>query len=320
MRLDDRARRAAEELTEAIRAARFTVRSPAIDSRVSWPTVAVTTLLVAVAVGAPLLWTATRSHPVGGVPANTTAAPTAATTTTTFAIPSFPAATVEELITGFYAALNDRDDEAVRSLSRVGARHTVYVAEADAAGITATFAYKSHRISDDGIEQIEIIGEPIESGATVTVPVRYRYSGATEVYEGFDVMVVTRVPDGLLIAGGASFLGASGLTIDPTTSATSETERAAWNADDRDGVLAVFADDGFLWDDLTDPDAIYAGDDLWAFVSGSLWFEVDFTAEPILSGPFAAIPTRLVATGSRSDGITLYLVRDGRIVVQAFAQ
>jgi hypothetical protein len=75
-----------------------------------------------------------------------------------------------------------------------------------------------------------------------------------------------------------------------------------------------------LWEDVTDPDTKHSDDGLADFLSSSMWFDVEFTGDLQVSGPFAAAPTRLFTSASSSEGITIYLVRDGKIVLQAFAQ
>jgi hypothetical protein len=237
--------------------------------------------------------------------------------TTTVAVKT-PAASAGELVTALYAALNARDDAAFRALSTADAHHVVYWAGTSSAGIQSDFAHASYWLTYSGIQSIEVLGEPIVSGATITVPVRYHYVEGP--YIGFDVIVTAEVPEGLLITGGATLLADQAVALDPTAIAVIEAEHTAWNDGDADGVVATFAADAMVWDDLADPEATYTGDALAEFVLAGLGFNVEITAEPLFSGPFIALPNRRVAPTDVSDGISIYLVRDGNITLQGFAQ
>ncbi|MBI5157162.1 MAG: hypothetical protein HZA58_04020 [Acidimicrobiia bacterium] len=249
----------------------------------------------------------------------TTQATTTTGAATTVAAAKTPAATVDELVAGLYAALNAHDDDALRALSTDEARHAVYWANASSQGIQADFAIATYRMATSGIEEIEILGDPIVSGQTVTVPVRYHYAGEGP-YIGFDVLVTGAAAGGLLLAGGTTLFADESLTLDPTALVVVEAERIAWNDGDADAVLDTIAENGLFWDDLTNVEATYQGDELRGFVMSSLWFEVETTGEPTPSGPFLAVPNRLVAATDESEGISIYLIRDGKITLHSFAQ
>lgn len=253
------------------------------------------------------------------VPATTVAVSTTVPVPTTVVVAKVPAVSVDDLVTRLYAALNGGDDAGLRALSTEAARHVVYWAGTATAGIQTDFAIANYRMATSGIESIEILGEPILSGATITVPVRYHYPSEGD-YIGFDVLVTTEAEGGLLIVGGATIFADQAVTLDPTALAVIEAEHAAWNDEDATAVVANFAADGMFWDNLTDAAATYTGEALMTFVISSQWFDVEITAEPVTSGPFIAVPNRLVAPDDSSEGISIYLIRDGKITLQAFAQ
>lgn len=258
----------------------------------------------------------------------TTQAPTTVASTTSVPVSvtpvavKTPAGSVDELVVALYAALDAYDDEAFRALSTDGARHAVFFYDGTGHGeITANFAVANYRLAASGIESIEILGDPIVSGEAVAIPVRYRYPEGD--YVGFDVIIAEQqTGGGVLISGGVTFLADPDLAADPTAIPVIETEVAAWNAGGAAGVLATMHDDAAFWDDLdgVDPTTLYTGSALENFISTSLWFNVEITAEPTTSGPFIAVPNRLTASGDSSEGISIFLIRDGKIALHAYAQ
>lgn len=322
MRLDEHARRAAAELQEAGRRAQFTVVPPGTRSPRWWPIAAVAATIV-LAVGTPLAWRlASTDDGFADSPTTTRSVTSTSSTvvaTSTVAAVKTPAGSVDELVTALYAALNSDDDAALRSLSTDEARHAVYWAGAALQGIQTDFAIATYRLATSGIDRIELLGEPIVSGNTITIPVRYFYV-AEGPYLGFDVLVTEAVDGGLLISGGATLFADENLAVDPAGVTVIEAEHAAWNANDADGVVANFATNGTFWETMPDPEATHTGDDLRSFVTDSLWFEVEITADPTTSGPFIAVPNRLVAATDESEGISIYLIRDGKITLHSFAQ
>jgi hypothetical protein len=232
-----------------------------------------------------------------------------------------PAGSVEELVTALYAALDADDDVAFRALSTEGARHGVYFYDGSGHGaITANFAVANYRLASSGIESIEILGEPIVSGEAVAIPVRYHYADGN--YIGYDVLIAERqTGGGMLISGGVTFLADPDLTADPTALTVIESDVAAWNAADVAGSLATMHDDAAFWDSLdeVDPTTIYEGDALRTWLTATMWFQVEITADLTTSGPFIAVPNRLVASDS-SEGISIYLIRDGKTALHAYAQ
>jgi hypothetical protein len=259
------------------------------------------------------------SDPTTATVPPTTLAPTVATTATTApAAPAHPA-TADELVTALYAALNAKDDAAFRALSAPGAHHTFFYDFGQGAGMfPAGFDHSASALVSTATTSIEVIGDVIEFGDVLAIPVRYTHPN--EVDTGYDVLIVERSPQGLLIAGGATLYAAPGLEPDPTTAEVVGAEVAAWNAGDVAGVMALMDEVATMWDDLGNPESKHRGAALELFIDSSLWFQVELDGEFSYSGPFAAVPTRLITATDSSEGITLYLIRDGRIILQGFAQ
>jgi hypothetical protein len=256
----------------------------------------------------------------------TTPVTTAATTSTT-GVPvtepsaKTPAATVEDLVAALYDALNAKDDAAFRALSSDTAYHDFFYYNGSGTGrFPGGFAHESSNLAATGLLEIEVLGDPLVSGEAVAIPTRYTHTDEVDV--GFDLLVLKNTPDGYLIAGGATFYAKEGVDLDIDSGVTIWEEHLRWNDGDTEGVLDFFADGATMWDQVTDPTARVTGDELAGFVAASLWFDIELPGDPMFttSGPFAVVPTRLVATTDTSDGITLYLIRDGKVVLQAFAQ
>jgi ketosteroid isomerase-like protein len=333
MKLDDLARRAAAEVGEASRRARFTVRPPG-SRRWRLPAVVVAaTAVVALGVGVPLLllkgpWATTVLEP--GLTTTSVATTTAATTTTeamtttTLAAGKTPMATVDELVAAVHAAVNAKDGDAVWALTADDAFHPVYYVGGRTGHISDNLT-PDYDWSSDPLQGIEVLGESLVSGDVVVTPVRATYPEPTGVLTGFDVLVVRRVEGGLLIGGAATFFADDwpDLVADPAEAqALIEASAAAFNADDVEGMLALMTEDGAIWADMTDIDTLYRGAALQEFLAADLGFTVGFTGEPVASGRFFAVPSRNTdtATGFTYDGMYIYWIVDGKIALQAYAQ
>jgi hypothetical protein len=134
-------------------------------------------------------------------------------------------------------------------------------------------------------------------------------------------VTIVEAPRGCLAADAVHFWNAEGPEADQAEYlAVIEAQRVAWNAGDADGVPAAMGPQAMLWEDATDPDTRYSGDALSDFIAGSLWFDVETTGPPALSGLFAALPTRLSTVSDSSDPITVFRIEDGTIALQAFQQ
>ena len=318
MELDELAAHAADELREAGREARFSVHSPAGRPRTLWPALAVAAVLLLL--GSTLLWMTRWDEPgIGASGSTTTQVSTTVPASVTSVAPKTPAGSVDELVTALYAALNTSDDHAFWALSTNGARHGVYVYDGTGHGeITANFAVANYRLASSGIESIEVLGEPLVSGEAVAIPVRYHYPEGD--YLGYDVIIAEQqTGGGVLIAGGVTFLADPDLTADPTALSVIQADVAAHNAGDPDGVLATMNDNAAFWDNLDEADSatLYTGQALRTFVTGITWFDVEITSDPTTSGPFIAVPNHLSVGG---DGISIYLIRDGKTAFHGYAQ
>jgi len=327
MKLDDLGRRAAAEIREATRQARFAAGAPGSRKPfLARPAVAVGAAVVVLVVGLPLLFVLRPWGQEVLEPGPTTTTTTQITTTTTTTIPGSakrPATDVDELVARLYAALNAMDDEAFRALSADGAQHAAYITDGTTGSITSSFFHDSYRLASAGYLSIAALGEPIVSGYVVAVPVAYTYPEAVGVLTGFDLLVLTPTGSGWLLGGGATFLADPGLEADlAEAEAPIEASAAAFNADDVDGMLATYAEYGVLWEDVTDAGSTYTGAALRRFLSYNLYFTVEFTAEPAASGPFVVVPSHhtVEATANGSDGMYVFWIRDGEIALQAYAQ
>ena len=334
MKLDDLARRAADEVREASRGARFTVRAP--GSRPLWarPATALAAAVVVLAVGLPLLilkgpWSRTVLEP-GPITTTTAATSTTSTTTTevstTLAAGKTPAATVDELVAAVYAAINAKDSDAVWALTTDDAPHPIYYASVTVGHISDNLL-PGYDFASSPLQGVEVLGEPVVSGDVVAVPVAYTFpADVAGVVTGFDLMVIRHVEGGLLVEGAATLYGDNrpDLVPDPADAwALIEASASAFNAGDVEGVLALMGENAALWEDVTDVDAIYRGTDLSEFLSAKVWgFTVGFTGEPVVSGRFLAVPSRHTntANGVAYDGLYVFWISDGKIALQAYAQ
>ena len=343
MKLDDLARRAAAEVGEASRKARFTVRVP--GSRPHWarPAVAFAAAAIVLAVGVPLLllygpWVT----PITEVPVTTTitvvttttvattttaTTTTVATTTTGGAPAKAPAATVEELVTAYYATGNAGDYDAFRALNTDDCMHAIYYVAGSVGRISDNISHADYDFAADPLQGIEVLGESVVSGDVVAVPVAYTYpADVLGVLTGFDVLVVRHVEGGLLVGAVATFFADNqpDLAADPVEAqALVEAAAAAFNADDVEGVLALMTEEGAIWEDMTDIDTIHQGAaDLRDVLVADLGFTVGFPGDLVASGRFFAVPGRHTdaATGFTYDGMYIFWIRDGKIALQAYAQ
>ena len=260
--------------------------------------------------------------------ATTTAAPTTTTTqeatttaapTTALAPAETPVASVEELVTRIFAALTAGDAEALRGLYADGTWHRVYTLQEGAllpAGNANMDTYQP------GGEAWEVLGEVMVAGKVAVTPVQVTYAENLDgagTWVGFDVNVVEAVPGG--------FLGGTGLTLFTEVDAPESLEAdpaevagllaaqaAAWAVGDIDGVLADYWEqakyiDGFTYETVGPAELadFYAG------------MRLEFTGEPVISGPLFAVATRVtdLASGAVTDGVSVYWIREGEIALHA---
>jgi len=228
-----------------------------------------------------------------------------------------PAATLEELAERRYAALNAEDNEALLALNAVGALHFDYLVEGPAGVVHRSFLVAEHDATSED-QAVEVLGEPIVSGNTVAVPVRYRYSCG--VATGFDVLAAERTASGgLLIARSATHYAARPAAgVNPAVvQDLIAAQTAAWTAGDVDGVLATYGENAAYIEVLTG--YVYTGGTLRSFFADR---SLEFTGPPVISGSFVAVPTRTTdrGTGLAEDGVSIYWIRDGKIVLHSYAQ
>jgi len=337
MKLDDLARRAADEVREASREARFTVRAP--GSRPPWarPLVALGAAAVVLAIGVPLLllygpWVgpvidgSTTTLPVVTTTTTAAATTTVATTTTTAGPAKTPMPTVEELVAAYYATGNAGDWDGFRALNTDDCMHAIYYVEGRTGAISDNISHAAYDFASDPNQGIEVLGEFFVSGDgdVVVVPVAWTYPDPTGVLTGFDVLVVRHGDGGLLVGGAATFFADDrpDLVADPAEAwALIEASRAAFNADDVEGVLATMSGSAVFWEDMTDVETIHGGTALREFLTANLMLSIELTGEPVASGRFVAVPGRNTDDrGFFGDGMYVFWISDGKIALQAYAQ
>jgi hypothetical protein len=271
-------------------------------------------------IGAPTtaeVTTMTGASTTTEAPTTSAVTTTAVASTTAPAWGTAPAATLVELVDGYFAALTDKDTERYRGLVASPDRsRALYSIDDEGWAVLGTVYFGSYDPAYDDMI-VERLGELIVSGDTVTVPSRWTLIGDEEtwVFVGFFVDVTEPVPGGFLHGGGAVFFtdvdAAVFVDADPAMVGEILTaQAAAWADGDIDGVLAGYAEqasyvDGF--NHLTRRHNQLAG-----FYAG---IQLEFTGEPVISGPLVAVATRVtdLASGVSSDGISIYWIEDGLI-------
>jgi inosine-uridine nucleoside N-ribohydrolase len=217
-----------------------------------------------------------------------------------------PAASMEALVTGLLAAAEDGNGDAWRALCSDDATQAVFLVTGESGSFVDEYAMAEWNPAATPLVDTAVVGAAAVSGDVATIPVRSTYqSGPARDVAGFAVIIGTRVEGGLLVAGGASFLAEVGAEADPTVAQTLiETQLAAWNADDLEGVLATLTDDlGAQVRETLEADAF--------------GYQVEITGPPRLSGPFALVPNRLTedTSGVGTDGFFVYWIQDGKIAL-----
>ncbi len=326
MKVDDRLRRAADEVREAGREARFTVRAP--GSRPFWarPVVVFSAAAaVALAIGVPLLllhgpW---RGRVLGPGPTTTLATTTLATTTTgvptttTLAPGETPVASVEELVTGIFAALTAGDAGSFQGLFADDTWHGIYTVQGGAGDLVESVDNDTYLPVG---EAWEVLGDVTVAGNVAVTPVQATYPETRDTagaWVGFDVTVVEAVPGGFLGGIGIALLAevnAPGYAeTDPAVvEELLAAQAAAWAVGDIDGVLAGYWEMATYMDGLTF--GTISAAEMADFYAG---MRLGFVGEPVISGPFFAVVTRVtdLASGVVADGVSLYWVREGQIAL-----
>lgn len=266
----------------------------------------------------PVTTTTTTTHVTTTTEApTTTQAPTTTTqgATTTLAPGETPAASIEELVTRIFAALTAGDAEALRGFFADGTYQRIYAVQRGAAGHVGTADNDTYQ--PEG-EVWEVLGEVRVAGRVAVAPVRATYSAAAGsemegVWVGFDVTVVEEVVDGFLGGTGVVLYtkvdSADYVEADPAEVADLlASQTAAWAAGDVDGVLAGY------WEQAryVDGSRGYSRMGLAGFFAG---MRLEFIGEPLISGPFFAVATRVtdLESGVSADGFSVYWVNEGVI-------
>jgi len=320
MKVDDRLRRAADEVREAGREARFTVRAP--GSRPFWarPVVVFSAAAaVVLAIGVPLLflqgpW---RSRVLEPAPTTTS---TQVTTTTlapmaTVSVPGkTPAASVEDVMLTIHTAINEGNDAAHLGVVANGSLMLFYTVHGLDGESGSTLGMG--QLLPSRLEQEMETGEVVVSGDSGAAVLRLVYPDPEPAWVGFNTFVAEPVAGGFLYVAGAWIAAeesAGYAEADPAVVAELlAAQAAAWAAGDVDGVLAGYWEqaeyiDGYAYETVSAAGlaGLYAG------------LRLEFTGEPVISGPFFAVATRVtdLASGVATDGVSVYWVREGEIAL-----
>ena len=172
------------------------------------------------------------------------------------------------------------------------------------------------RLLPSSLEQVMETGEVVVSGYAGAAALRLVYSDPEPAWVGFNTFVAEPVAGGFLYAGGAWIAAEeSGGYAEADPAVVAEllaAQAAAWAAGDVDGVLAGYWEqaeyiDGYAYETV-------GAAELADFYAG---MRLEFTGEPVISGPFFAVATRVtdLASGVAADGVSVYWVREGEIAL-----
>lgn len=240
-----------------------------------------------------------------------------------------PMPSMEALIGATYASVEARDTDAFYALRTPEALHSVYYSAAGDFTLVGTFTPTAKlNLATDQLRRLERLGPPIFSGMIVAVPGEYRYATETEI--GFDLFRIEKVKDGYLIAEQATVYAKT--PVDP------EVERfvaedagtlvtsfvTAWNEGDVEAARATFAPNGESWSGWHSTRDVFSGDGLTEWIADNLWIEVVAPPEEaVVAGPFLVVPNTLINSNNRtdtSDGMSLFMLEDGKIALHIFHQ
>jgi ketosteroid isomerase-like protein len=303
MELDERARLAAAELRDAGHQARYTSRPPGALVRYRRAVAVAALALVAL----PMAWLWSR-------PATTVGSATSTTPES-----------IETLVDAYVAALNSGDAPSLHGLSTTAAAYADLVFVLDSQGAptgvaTAAFDNPASYLAARGASLLEATAAPIQSGASVALPVRGVNTEHT--LTGFVVLTVEEVESTFLIAGSVTILAVPEVELDDSATEVVESYIAAWNTGEAAEVLPFLANDATVWDSMqrANPTLAWRGDAVRMLITSSMWFTVETTGPMMTSGPFLAVPNRLQAPGDASEGLSVLLVDDGLILFHGFSQ
>jgi hypothetical protein len=223
-------------------------------------------------------------------------------------------ATVGELV-ALYTAVNEKDDAAHLGMITDDSRMFFYMVH----GLDpdeAPFSLMLRTVLPSSLDQVMETGEVVVSGHAAAAALRIVYPDPEPAWVGFSTWVAEPVAGGFLCAGGAwTAAEVSGGYAEADPAVVEEllaAQAAAWAAGDIDGVLADYWDQAIYIDGFTYETVGPA--ELADFYAG---MRLEFTGEPVISGPFVAVATRVtdLASGVATDGVSVYWIREGEIAL-----
>jgi hypothetical protein len=178
-----------------------------------------------------------------------------------------------------------------------------------------TFSLPFVQLLPSSQDQVMETGEEVVSGHAAAAALRIVYPDGPALV-GFNTGLAEPVAGGFLYAGGAflaAWESAGYAEADPAVVAELlAAQAAAWAAGDVDEVLAGYWEqaeyiDGYAYETVE-------AAELAGFYSG---MRLEFTGEPVISGPFFAVATRVtdLASGVATDGVSVYWIRNGEIAL-----
>ena len=225
-----------------------------------------------------------------------------------------PAASVEDVMLTIHTAINEGNDAAHLGVVANGSLMLFYTVHGLDGESGSTLGMG--QLLPSRLEQEMETGEVVVSGDTGAAVLRLVYPDPEPALVGFNTFVAEPVAGGFLYAGGvwiAAWESGGYAEADPAVVAELlAAQAAAWAAGDVDGVLAGYWEqaeyiDGYAYETVSAAGlaGLYAG------------LRLEFTGEPVISGPFFAVATRVtdLASGVATDGVSVYWVREGEIAL-----
>jgi len=246
-------------------------------------------------------------------PGPTTTTSTTAPTTTVLEGKT-PVASVGELV-ALHTAVNDKDDAAHLGMITDDSRMFFYLVHG-LDGDDAPISTMLRAVLPSSLDQVMETGEVVVSGYAAAAALRLVYPDPEPAWVGFNTWLAEPVAGGFLCAGAAWIAAEESAGYAEADPAVVEelltAQAAAWAAGDIDGVVAGYWEyakyiDGFTYETVGPAELadFYAG------------MRLEFTGEPVISGPFFAVATRVtdLASGVSRDGVSVYWIREGEIAL-----
>jgi len=235
--------------------------------------------------------------------------------TTTVSVPGkTPAASVEDVMLTIHTAINEANDAAHLGVVADGSLMLFYTVHGLDGESGSTLGMG--QLLPSRLEQEMETGEVVVSGDTGAAVLRLVYPDPEPAWVGFNTFVAEPVAGGFLYVAGAWIAAeesAGYAEADPAVVAELlAAQTAAWAAGDTDGVLAGYWEQAEYIDGYAYETVEAAG--LADFYAG---MRLEFTGEPVISGPFFAVATRVtdLASGVAADGVSVYWLREGQIAL-----